>query len=287
MIQPEPFHVHYRDLLYNLLGGRHDPVMVRNERTGTSIAVLPDVFDSFTLDLSDRRIPVPGNRRVFPRTAAAEQAWFINGQQDVTWLRQYAPIWDKFVEEDGVTVEAAYGYRWRQRFGRDQLVCAEHALKKDPTDRRILVAAWDPSQDGLGVPSKNVPCPTHFTLSIGERHGAKCLNSAMFVRSSDVFVGLPYDVMGHAFLVNALADSLAVEPGLMHFTLAHPHMYETHIADAIESLHSSIVAEGPAVPHDWPVSRIELQSEDYMDAVAFACDAVADHPLVFKPKLVV
>lgn len=220
----------YAGLLQRLLASRLREV---NGRTGAGVRLLP-AAESFVLDLSDQRLPVPGLRRTYARTAAAEVAWFLMGSRDVTWLRKYAPIWDKFVEEDGVTVDSAYGYRWRNHFGRDQLGDAIRALVNDPSDRRVFVSAWDPAQDGLGRAAKNVPCPVGFTLSIVDNH----LNSSLLIRSSDVFVGLPYDVMGHAILMDCVASEIRERRrhgtmgrlllGTMHVTLAHPHLYECH-----------------------------------------------------------
>lgn len=196
----------------------------RNERTGRLLKVFPG-GKSFRIGFSGKRLPVIGLRKLYPKTAAAELAWFIQGTRGVAWLQNHCGIWDAFVEDDGVTIDAAYGFRWRAHFGRDQLGMAIARLKEDPSCRRVMVSAWDPAEDGLGEPSKNVPCPTHFTLSIigGELH------SSLFLRSSDVFVGLPYDLMTHSLLLDAIAVELGVLKGSLHVTLAHAHIYDSHL----------------------------------------------------------
>jgi thymidylate synthase len=271
------FFDHHGDLLGDLL--RHG-VVETNARTGTRVRVHRG-GTAFALDLSDRTLPVCGTRKLFPGTAAAEVAWFLSGDRDVTWLRKYAPIWDKFVEDDGVTVAAAYGYRWRSHFGRDQVLDALQALNRDPSDRRVLVSAWDPGQDGLGRPSKNVPCPTHFTLNVlaGELH------SSLFIRSSDVFVGLPYDVMGHALLMDAMARELRLSPGVMHVTLAHPHLYESHWALAEECLDQEPVAEQPALP-GWTVAAILGARDAYVARVKELARAVRWPDFSPRPEVV-
>lgn len=210
----------YRELLRSLLDSEYSEI---NERTGVLIKTLFGGY-SFKLDLSNDRVPVVGSRKLFPRSAAAEIAWFLSGSNDVTWLEKYSGIWSKFTEDDGKTVSSAYGNRWRSYFGRDQVADAVEALKANSTDRRVYVSAWDPAEDGLGRPSKNVPCPLGFTLSIA----GGALHSTVTLRSSDVFVGLPYDVMGHAMLMQVLATTLDVNVGTMTVTLAHPHLYEPH-----------------------------------------------------------
>lgn len=293
------FWVVYTMLLHRLLAAPAE----LNERTGTRVSIVPGGC-SFNLNLADRLLPTCGLRRTYPKVAAAEVAWFLSGQRDVTWMRQHAPIWDKFVEKllilegdqlghpdlrdnldtarivtevvgegldrhrrilgtefDGV--EAAYGYRWRCHFERDQIALAIQALRANPSDRRVVVSAWDPAQDGLGaLDQKNVPCPAMFTLSIvGGR-----LHSTMLLRSSDVFVGLPYDVLGHALLLDALALELGVELGIATFTLAHAHLYECHWDMAREALKQQ--PEVPAMPlPGWTVTAIEDDRDGYVRAV--------------------
>jgi thymidylate synthase len=262
----------YFRLLRELLQSVHHEE--RNERTGRVVRQLPGGV-SFRLDLSDGRIPVPGLRKVHPRTAAAEVAWFLRGDQSVAWLReQRVRIWDMFVEDDGETVEAAYGYRWRRHFRRDQIDGAVAALAMDPSNRRIFVSAWDPATDGLSQlqQQRNVPCPVGFTLSIVNGR----LHSSLFIRSSDVFVGLPYDVMGHAILMRVIEMTLdkarfaaigapAVPFGLgsMHVTLAHPHLYEPHFDMAATALHQVPVEEGPKLAVD---SLFDLSFFDSVNA---------------------
>lgn len=216
----KPFVSIYRDLLHELLSSTEE----LNKRTGTQVKVLRGGA-SFRLDLSDRTLPTIGTRKTYPATAAAEIAWFLSGSNDLTWLRKYSSIWDMFVEDDDRTVQSAYGYRWRRHFGRDQIVAAIGTLSKDPTNRRVWVSAWDPAEDGLGMPNqKNVPCPVGFSLTITDGE----LHSTLAIRSSDVFVGLPYDVMGHALLMDALAAQLEVSVGVMQVSIAHAHLYESH-----------------------------------------------------------
>lgn len=276
-----------------------------NERTGTRVRVGRG-GTAFRVDLSDGLLPTIGYRKTFPKSAAAEVAWYVRGEQDATFIRQYAPLWDKFVENlpydvetadpremppeslkydvldvqsiDGRQVpprrvagppyfegvKSAYGYRWRRHFGRDQIRLAVEALRKDPSDRRCYVSAWDPAEDGLGEQGqRNVPCPTSFTFSVtgGELH------SSLFLRSSDVFVGLPYDVMGHALLMDAVAHELRIRPGVMHVTLAHAHLYESHWELTAEALKQEPVVPPMQLP-GWSLSQVERDPHDYVQRYA-------------------
>ena len=235
-MQANSFHEAYRGLLSELMN--HGVTEV-NERTKTEIKMLQGAH-SFKLDLSDGRLPVAGNRRYYPHVAAAETAWQFMGTKDPTFILGKAPkLWSKFLEDEEVThdrgngpitftkkvLKTAYGYRWRHAFGRDQLALAIHELKTNPTNRQLFISAWDPRSDGLGGPQpKNIPCPVGFTVS---RFGND-LHMAVFIRSSDVFVGLPYDVMGYALTADAIAATTGLRPKTLHFTLAHAHLYKPH-----------------------------------------------------------
>jgi thymidylate synthase len=163
------------------------------------------------------------------------------GTQNASWLIERAPLWTKFTEADGVTVKGAYGHRWRHHFGgRDQIMDAIHKLHLDPSTRQVNISAWDPAIDGK-EPAKNIPCPTNFTLSILDGR----LYSSLFLRSSDLFVGLPYDVMAHAMVMNAIRWNLNdmghdLDLGIMHVTLAHAHLYQKHVPLALEALNAPI-----------------------------------------------
>ena len=274
----------YAELLSSLLFGdkAHHEI---NERTGQGIRSLPPT--SFSIDLSNNILPVCGVRKTYPATAAAEVAWFIQGTKDPEFISRYAPIWDKFKEEDG-TIEAAYGPRWRSHFGRDQLVDAIETLAKDPTDRRCWISTWDPATDGLGQPSKSVPCPVGFSLSI--RDGR--LNSALMIRSSDVFVGLPYDVMGHALLMRIIASSIGrTALGTMHVTLAHPHLYDVHKEMGWQAMVSPPGDASLIMPRDWELFGVEKNPEKYVQHIKelASFDLAAGKAPVFscKPELVI
>jgi thymidylate synthase len=272
----------YCDILGELTsqgGAIHDV----NTRTGQRIRVLRGAR-TLQVDLTRRgEVPVPGNRRVFPRTAAAEVAWFMMGTQEARWIRGMCNIWDKFIEDDGETVRGAYGYRWRNHFGRDQIAGAIRALDRDPSDRRVYVDTWDASSDGLGAEGqRNVPCPVGFHLSVLARE----LNTSVLMRSSDVMVGLPYDVMGFSLLTDAIAASLGLRPGVLTMALAHPHLYEAHWEMARDSLNQERFNLGPHLP-GWTVQQIEEDPEAYVKMMHEATVLLPQHPFNCKPEVVV
>jgi len=276
------FYADYVDLLRLLVDS---PYEEENRRTGHKIKMLRGAFD-FSVELSSERLPVPGVRRVFPASAAAEVAWFVLGTKDPGFINRHAPLWRKFVEEDG-TIPAAYGYRWRRHFGRDQLELAIGGLRENPSDRQLVVSAWDPGSDAMGTTAlKNVPCPVMFTLSSTPQvtfGWGREVHATVLIRSSDCFVGLPYDVMGYCLLIKLIVSELRARemaamrddggfvswrPGSVHFTLAHPHLYDSHFDMAREALGSAHVVDEPVLPpHNWTIGEVERRPDDYVSVV--------------------
>ncbi len=213
-------HEAYKGLLTELY---HGDAWETNARTGVGIYLLHG-GTSFKLDVSSGKLPLAGNRAYYPRVAAAEVAWQMLGTKDPEFIMKHAPkMWGKFIE-DG-ELKTAYGYRWRKHFGRDQLGLAIEELRGNPTNRQLFISAWDPGSDGLGGPQpKNIPCPVGFTVSRFEDE----LHMTVLIRSSDVVVGLPYDVMAYALTLDAIAASTGTRPSSLTVTLAHPHYYAPH-----------------------------------------------------------
>lgn len=313
-MQTKSMHEAYRGLLCDLM---NRGVTETNARTRTDIKMLQGAT-SFKLDLTSGRLPVAGNRRYYPHVAASEAAWQFMGTKDPAFILGKAPkLWSKFVEKETYTtnngdgkgpVEAerdvlktAYGYRWREHFGRDQLDLVLTELTDNPTNRQLFISAWDPATDGLGGPQpKNIPCPVGFTVS---RFGDD-LHMSVFVRSSDVFVGLPYDVMVYALTLDAIAATVGCRPATLHFTLAHPHLYEPHwdLTKAClgheftgrERYHnkklegaSSSWASGcePNLP-GWSIDKIVTAPDDYVDTVKLLAKRVTNNSWDPMPEVI-
>lgn len=202
-----------------------------NERTGHETASLPGLH--FSIDIEKDGFPMLALRKIPIQMFVAEQIWFIAGlRKPGDFLRKYTKIWDGFTNP-GDTLTVAYGYRWRQHFGRDQLGDLVKLLEKDPSSRHGVVMAWDPGSDGLGgMKRANVPCPFTFTVNIiGGR-----LHLHNIVRSNDMMLGNPADVAGFALLQCILAERLGVKPGVYSHSISNAHIYDTHYEGAEQIL---------------------------------------------------
>jgi len=212
----------YRDIIADIMINGAESY---NERTGMATKALPGVtFELYPA----KEFPLLTLRSCPVKLFCAEVVWMITGEKDLSFLQDFTKIWDTFAEEDN-TIEAAYGYRWRHHFGRDQLLDLVNHLKQEPSSRQGVVMMWDPASDGLlAGKKKNVPCPFTFTVNIINDE----LNLHLVIRSNDMMLGNPHDVAGFALLQSMLAQELGTGIGKLTVSISHAHIYENHYDQA-------------------------------------------------------
>lgn len=126
-----------------------------------------------------------------------EALWMLAGRNDVESMAYYAASMRDF-SDDGETLNGAYGYRWRQHFGYDQLAWVVDELKHNPNSRRVVLSMWDPGQpeqEGTGDfykathGSKDVPCNTHIYFRVRSTGSRQVLDMTVCCRSNDIVWG--------------------------------------------------------------------------------------------------
>lgn len=138
-----------------------------------------------------------------------ESVWMMAGRNDSAAVARYAKTMEVFAE-DG-KLHGAYGHRWRNHFGFDQLLYIVDAIKKDPTTRRAVLSMWDPMSDLTAVgASKDVPCNTavYFSATKG------VLDMTVVNRSNDIVWGAYGANSVHmSFLQEVIAASVGISVG--------------------------------------------------------------------------
>lgn len=113
-----------------------------------------------------------------------EALWMLGGRNDVASLSEFVQRMAIF-SDDGYVLRGAYGHRWRNHWGFDQLLPIMERLAADPTDRRCVLGMWDPIHD-LNIPTKDTPC--NLTVHFQRNHEGK-LDMTVFCRSNDIVWG--------------------------------------------------------------------------------------------------
>ena len=113
--------------------------------------------------------------------------------------------------------------------GVDQLKNLIQTLKKNPSDRRMIVSARNPMDLGhMALP------PCHYGFQVTVINGK--LNLLRNQRSVDIGLGLPFNIASYALLLHLLAKEAGLQEGKLVGFLADTHIYENHISALQEQL---------------------------------------------------
>lgn len=153
-----------------------------------------------------------------------ESMWMLAGRNDLKFVQFITPSMANF-SDDGVTLNGAYGYRWRRHFCFDQLDdYIVHELDKDKTTRRAYMGMWDPAEDPTSAQkgSKDVPCNLGISFDVVEDH----LQMTVFNRSNDLVWGAYGANLVHmSFLQEYVANSIGLEVGNYYQVSNNAHIY--------------------------------------------------------------
>lgn len=206
---------------------------VRTDRTGVGTRSLFGRHMRFDLAES---FPLLTTKRVFFRGVVEELFWMLRGETNVRSLQEKGVhIWDAWAEKNG-ELGPIYGAQWREwgfEIGLeafDQIAEAQRLIREDPTSRRIIVSAWNVSElDDMRLP------PCHYAFQFSVRSGDR-LDCLVTTRSSDVFLGLPFNIAQYALLTHLMAAVTDKHPGTLTINLGDVHLYENHVDQACRQL---------------------------------------------------
>lgn len=185
-----------------------------------------------------------------------EGLWMIAGRDDVEWISRFNSSIANY-SDDGVTFHGAYGARWREWFGIDQLVICMELLKENPDDRRVSMGMWDPSSD-LGREGKDFPCNQMVNFRIVDGR----LDMYVFNRSNDMIWGAYGANAVHFSMMQEVAAAwIGVEVGIYEQISTNFHGYvailDKHASLLNVSLESSEYSRGEVEPYPMVNGPIE------------------------------
>ncbi len=174
-------------------------------------------------DLS-KGFPLVTTKKVFIRGIIVELLWLISGITNIKFLLDNnVHIWDEWADKDG-NLGPVYGHQWRNwnSEGIDQLKDVIERIKTNPTDRRLIVTAWNPSQiDQMALP----PCHCFFQFDVTPDGKLNCM---LYQRSCDMFLGVPFNIASYSLLTMMVAQVCGLKPGEFVHTLGNAHIYNNH-----------------------------------------------------------
>jgi thymidylate synthase len=226
---------------------------------------------SMRFSLKDGELPLLTTKKVAWKTCFNELMWFIRGNTDNSTLQQVGVhIWDgnstrEFLDSRGLTSRAVYdlgpiyGHQWRYfnaeykssstdytGKGVDQLqnIIDELRTEEGRRSRRLIMSAWNPCQlDEMALP------PCHILCQFNVR-ADKYLSCALYQRSGDVGLGVPFNIASYSFLTHIIAKHCGLVAEDFVYFLGNAHIYENHIS----------VLEQQILREPKPFSKIEIKN---------------------------
>lgn len=109
----------------------------------------------------------------------------------------------------------------------DQIRAVVQKLSVDPQSRQAVISLWDPFKDNLVVGSKDYPCNNLVYNQIRENTATheRELKTTVIMRSNDLILGTPYNMIQFAHLQALIAGTLGVEVGPYSVVANNLHMY--------------------------------------------------------------
>ena len=258
-----------------------DGTMKRN-RTGTD--TLSYFGYHYKVDLS-KGFPLLTTKKVFFDSILHELLWYLKGETHIRNLRKHTKIWDSWTsEKNGWEIGKMYGYQWVKwekftetkpgQFKKtyiNQIDEVINMIKNNPTSRRMVVSAWNPSVlDEIALPS----CHAFFIFNVTEDK----LNCHLTQRSGDIALGIPFNLACYAVLTQMIAQECNLKVGNFSHFINDAHIYVNHI----DGLKKQIERK----PHALPNLRIKEKPFWNLNFNDFELENYIHHPVIKFPVAV-
>jgi thymidylate synthase len=225
-----------------------DDAALQSSRAGDTVELLHLVLH---IEDPSQRWVTSRTPAINPAFALVEVFWIASGRQDAALPNYWNPALPRFCGT-GEKYHGAYGYRLRQHFGIDQLDRIYSALAASPDSRQCVLQIWDsavdlPHIDGT-LAGPDIPCNV---LALPKIRRGK-LEWMQIIRSNDLFLGMPHNIVQFSALQEMLSGWLAVTPGGYHQLSDSLHVYSKDL----EAVRSSVrTVPGPRSTDSFALDR--------------------------------
>ena len=266
----------YINLLKDTLNGEF-----KNTRNG-------NVFSRFgcmiKFDNISTSFPLITSKKVFFRGIVEELLWFLKGSTNANELKdKNVNIWNgnskrEYLDSVGLQdyeegeLGPVYGWQWRM-FGKKYIPNKLNDRTEDSPElggadqvkyvitellmensRRAVLSAWNPVDlNIMALP------PCHILYIFNKTKDGLCCHLTM--RSSDLFLGLPFNIASCALLTQIIAHLLHMKSSEICLSLCDAHIYEEHI-DQVKKQIDLEIYESPRVIIEKAAPDIESSVDD-------------------------
>lgn len=224
--------------------------------------------------------PLLTTKKVYFKGVLEELLWFLKGSTNAKELQdKNVHIWDgnstrEYLDANGFhnyevnELGPIYGWQWRN-FGKkynkcgdekgvDQIKYVIEELLKPNNSRRAIITGWNPLQlREMALP------PCHMIYNFYKNSdGLSCL---MTMRSSDLFLGLPFNIASTAILTTIIAKLLHLNTKSIAIALTDAHIYEEHVECINTQLKREIIDCNIKLEIDLEVPNLNSSIEEKLD----------------------
>ena len=226
--------------------------VLKGDRTGTG--TLSTFGQQIKIDLS-QGFPLLTTKKVYWKGIVVETVAFLKGITDLKFFLDYnVDIWTRdawkfylknkkyrdnyfynepdmdleefreYASEHGFDMGEIYGYNWVNFNGDgiDQLQSINYQIKNEPDSRRMKVYSANPSKThNQTLP----PCHDAFQFYVYDNK----LSCIFQMRSSDTFLGLPFNIASYALITSIFAEMNNLKVGELIGQLGDSHIYSNHL----------------------------------------------------------
>lgn len=181
-------------------------------------------------------------------SALGELLWYLSGSNATDQITHYISHYSRY-DEGGIVFG---GYGPRLRGDTDQFATVVGLLRDRPATRRAVIQIFDAAD--LLEPHEDVPC----TCTLQFLNRAAGLDLIVYMRSNDVFIGLPHDVFCFSMIQELVARSIGVDVGQYIHVAGSLHLYDDNAEDARRFLDEGYFAtkEMPPMPDLDPMAAV-------------------------------
>jgi thymidylate synthase len=175
-----------------------------------------------TLSNPRDRIVTDPLRNANPFFHVLEFVWMMAGRDDADWISTFNSRMTEFA--NGGQINGAYGKRWRNWHGVDQIPLVAARLRRDPQTRQAVLAMWDPLLDNE-LFLKDYPCNTHIYFRVNNNQ----LHMTVCNRSNDLIWGMMgANIVHMTFLHELVSRMVGIPMGRYQVMTNNLHIYEHH-----------------------------------------------------------
>lgn len=236
----------YLELLQDILDNGND----RIDRTGVGTR---SVFGRQIRFKLEDGFPAVTTKKLAWKAVVSELLWFLEGSTSIYRLaeikndnkpyheldeKERFTIWNanyecqgKKLGYDNGELGPVYGSQWKNFNGNniDQVQQVIDKIKINPTDRRLIVSAWNPSKlEKMALP----PCHMMYQFYVNDDK----LSLMWYQRSVDSATGLPFNIASNALLLCIVSKMTDKIPYELIGTLGDTHIYKNHFEGVIEQI---------------------------------------------------